>query len=304
MAISTKNQKCIQISINILSKLIQLNAIAETHIQDLLHVFGLNYDSNCQLKILQIVLFMVNNYGISGVVLRDALVLVNKLQAVGGVVGHTADATFRQMILYAFEKLVVDHTTKSTMLTNTIDTSPIVTGTVENSPITIENSPIVTGTVENSPIVDTTDTSPITIENSPIVTGTVENSPIVTGTVENSPNVDTTDTSPIVTGTVENSPIVDTTDTSPTGNSKEDHQRKSLYAKSSDNANIESSKEQLEIDSSDLQDAILIFNDLNLLLIDGKREFLFISSMKAELCLELLGMSKLIHRINFIDKTN
>jgi hypothetical protein len=249
MAISTKNQKCIQISINILSKLIQLNAIAETHIQDLLHVFGLNYDSNCQLKILQIVLFMVNNYGISGVVLRDALVLVNKLQAVGGVVGHTADATFRQMILYAFEKLVVDHTTKSTMLTNTIDTSPIVTGTVENSPITIENSPIVTGTVENSPIVDT-------IENSP------------------------------------------------TGNSKEDHQRKSLYAKSSDNVNIESSKEQLEKDSSDLQDAILIFNDLNLLLIDGKREFLFISSMKAELCLELLGISKLIHRINFIDKNN
>jgi hypothetical protein len=103
-SIQTKQPKQIQISINCLFRLLQIKAVNDQEIQKIIRVMA-DIQGN-ELKILQIILLIYQQYKITRVELYDSLGLANKLQMTGGVVGNTAEATFRQLILQPFENLL------------------------------------------------------------------------------------------------------------------------------------------------------------------------------------------------------
>ncbi|KAJ3325884.1 hypothetical protein HDV06_002269 [Boothiomyces sp. JEL0866] len=109
LSFDTKNPKLITISVGCFQKLISHNAIPPTSIgvilKSLSNIMGTSQD--LQLKILQTILPLVTNYTqIHDELLGQALLLCFHLHdSKNTIVGNTASATFRQLVLHTFEKL-------------------------------------------------------------------------------------------------------------------------------------------------------------------------------------------------------
>ncbi|KAI8904684.1 guanine nucleotide exchange factor in Golgi transport N-terminal-domain-containing protein [Gorgonomyces haynaldii] len=102
----TKNNKLIPIALNCYQKLVNFKALdlksVSIVLQHLLQETSGAQD--LQLKILQTILPLVSHYPLENTNLADALLIAYRLQDAKGVVAQTAQATFRQMIVSAFEK--------------------------------------------------------------------------------------------------------------------------------------------------------------------------------------------------------
>nr|KAJ3419938.1 hypothetical protein HK105_006316 [Polyrhizophydium stewartii] len=111
MSCDTKNPKLISVAISCLQKLISHHAVPESStpliIKTLADQLGSTMD--LQLKILQTILPLITIYqSVSGDTLADALLLCYRLQDTKtAVVNSTAAATFRQLVIHAFEKLAL-----------------------------------------------------------------------------------------------------------------------------------------------------------------------------------------------------
>ncbi|KAK5671263.1 Endocytosis and vacuole integrity protein [Batrachochytrium dendrobatidis] len=112
MSCDTKNPKLIPIAISCLQKLISHHAVPESSTSLILKTLSDQVGSTMelQLKILQTILPLITNYhSVHGEVLADALLLCYRLQDTKTpVVNSTAAATFRQLVIYAFEKLSIE----------------------------------------------------------------------------------------------------------------------------------------------------------------------------------------------------
>jgi hypothetical protein len=108
-SMESKNPKLIMISLNIYLKLISHKAISKGNSETLIkYLIDLkDSDKDIQLKILQLVLPLVTyNQEIHDSMLIDLIMLCYKLQETkAAVVNHTAEATFRQLLIFVFEKV-------------------------------------------------------------------------------------------------------------------------------------------------------------------------------------------------------
>lgn len=110
-SMESKNSKLIMIALNIYLKLISYKAISKGNSESLIkHLNDLrDSEKDLQLKILQVILPLVVNQEISSTLLVDLITLCYKLQETKApVVNHTAEATFRQLVIFAFEKVTAN----------------------------------------------------------------------------------------------------------------------------------------------------------------------------------------------------
>jgi hypothetical protein len=107
-AMESKNTKLVLVALNIYLKLVSYKALGKHSSENLIKYLSNFQDSekDVQLKILQVILPLVVNQEISLALIVDLIVLCYKLQETKApVVNHTAEATFRQLVIFVFEKL-------------------------------------------------------------------------------------------------------------------------------------------------------------------------------------------------------
>jgi hypothetical protein len=112
-AMESKNSKLVFYALNIYLKLISYKALGKNSSENLIKYLNDLKDSekDLQLKILQVILPLVVNQEISCLLIVDLIMLCYKLQDTKApVVNHTAEATFRQLVIFVFEKVSIKPT--------------------------------------------------------------------------------------------------------------------------------------------------------------------------------------------------
>ncbi|KAG8859812.1 hypothetical protein FRB91_006695 [Serendipita sp. 411] len=108
----SKNVKVISLSLGALQRLIALKSVPQRALPHVLGTMGevMSQGVDIQLRILQVLLSLVTNFlNMHGMVLGDALLLCFRLQESRiAVVSSTAAATLRQLVMFIFEKVVID----------------------------------------------------------------------------------------------------------------------------------------------------------------------------------------------------
>ncbi|KAG0303002.1 hypothetical protein BGZ98_007064 [Dissophora globulifera] len=132
LACDTKNVKLVTISMGCLRELILHRAMPESAIEIVLKTLNdiMSHGVEIQLKILQTILPLLTNYDVHAESLAEALLLCFRLQDSRVVfVNNTAAATLRQLVIYIFEKVGDEDSTKREQEKNASPSSSSTTQT-------------------------------------------------------------------------------------------------------------------------------------------------------------------------------
>ncbi|KAH7341760.1 hypothetical protein B0J17DRAFT_647820 [Rhizoctonia solani] len=119
MGCATRNSKVVAISIGSFQRLISMRAVPPSSIPSIISILSdsVSQGVDIQLKILQTLLSLLTNFpDIHDGLLADALLLCFRLQDSRiAVVSSTAAATLRQLVMFIFDKVVVEQKQRSTV---------------------------------------------------------------------------------------------------------------------------------------------------------------------------------------------
>ncbi|CAE6434947.1 unnamed protein product [Rhizoctonia solani] len=117
MGCATRNSKVVAISIGSFQRLISMRAVPQSSVPSIISVLSdsVSQGVDIQLKILQTLLSLLTNFpDIHDSLLADALLLCFRLQDSRiAVVSSTAAATLRQLVMFIFDKVVVEQGQRS-----------------------------------------------------------------------------------------------------------------------------------------------------------------------------------------------